>query len=148
MSSAPDDPLAMFTSASWQCPVCDRPGDLHDERCLVLEIAQIARRRKDGNRRLVQTNGRLRELASHESDEIVHWREQFEAMSFERDAAEAEVRRLTEGLRETEDVLSSVGNWLAGSPEPTAAVIEAIDLRIGKNRALLAASPTDGGGAK
>lgn len=51
---------------------------------------------------------RQRELASHESDEIVHWREQFEAMSFERDAAEAEVRRLTEGLRDIEEVTQDV----------------------------------------
>jgi len=59
----PHDPIAPFLSAGWQCPVCDRRGNLHDERCLVLEIAAVARRRKNGNRRLVVTNGRLRARA-------------------------------------------------------------------------------------
>lgn len=62
-SGLPNDPLVRFTSASWHCPVCDRRGDVHDERCLVLELVTVARRRKDGNRRLVETNGRLRETA-------------------------------------------------------------------------------------
>jgi len=51
----------MFTSASWQCPVCDRPGDRHDQRCLVLEMASVAERRLNGNRRLTKTLGRLRQ---------------------------------------------------------------------------------------
>lgn len=98
---------------------------------------------------------RQRELAKHESDEIDHWREQFEAMSFERDAAEAEVRqlrereqnlrgelrrsdlrvrRLTEGLRdlikEAPEALDQNAVW----------VDDLLDL--------LSASPSDGGGAK
>ena len=78
----PHDPIAPFLSAGWQCPVCDRRGNLHDERCLVLEIAAVARRRKNGNRRLVVTNGRLRARA---------------------EAAEARCVRLEQALEERED---------------------------------------------
>ena len=52
----------------------------------------------------------------------------------------AERDALLEALRETEDTLADIGNWLSGSGEPTAAVVAAIDRRIGENRAVVAAS--------
>jgi hypothetical protein len=59
--------------------------------------------------------------------------QQVAALVGERDA-------LLAALRETEDTLAAVGIWLSASPEPTDAVVAAIDQRIGENRAVVAAS--------
>jgi DNA repair exonuclease SbcCD ATPase subunit len=56
-------PSAMVTSGGWQCPVCDRPGSSHSERCFVGSLAGEAQRLREANRRLMETNGRVREQA-------------------------------------------------------------------------------------
>ena len=53
-------PSAMVTSPGWQCPVCDRPGDQHEPRCFVKDLADEAHQLRVANKRLSQTNGRLR----------------------------------------------------------------------------------------
>jgi hypothetical protein len=53
---------AMVTNAGWQCPVCDSPGHVHQERCFVKELADEAHRLRVANIRLCQTNGRLRRV--------------------------------------------------------------------------------------
>jgi DNA repair exonuclease SbcCD ATPase subunit len=56
-------PSAMATSASWQCPVCDNRGDLHEARCFVKALADEAHRLRVANKRLAKTNGELRGAA-------------------------------------------------------------------------------------
>lgn len=34
--------VGIVTSASWQCPVCNQRGDLHESKCFVLELANAA----------------------------------------------------------------------------------------------------------
>lgn len=36
------DVIEIVMSHGWQCPVCDRPGALHDSRCFVGELAREA----------------------------------------------------------------------------------------------------------
>jgi hypothetical protein len=51
----------MMLSASWQCPVCNQRGDLHERNCFVAEAAQKIRQLREANYRLMEANGRLRE---------------------------------------------------------------------------------------
>jgi hypothetical protein len=55
------DPDSMLLSASWQCPVCNQRGDLHERNCFVTEAAQKIRELREANYLLMETNGRLRE---------------------------------------------------------------------------------------
>lgn len=37
----------MVASASWQCPVCDSPGNVHQPKCFVKDLAGEAELQRD-----------------------------------------------------------------------------------------------------